>query len=72
MDKTTTRDGNNNIAANGQVVAGPPTTLNHTGVDLMPFLKGNITYDNSKILNETIVGDRCVLQVRSTYFFSHF
>ncbi|XP_028757137.1 LOW QUALITY PROTEIN: protein TOC75-3, chloroplastic-like [Neltuma alba] len=71
MEEITTRDESSHICANGQRVLpsggisadGPPTTLSGTGVDRMAFLQANITRDNTKFVNGTIVGDRNVFQV---------
>ncbi|CAN4098807.1 unnamed protein product [Withania somnifera] len=71
MEEITTRDESSHISARGQRVLpsggisadGPPTTLSETGVDRMTFLQANITRDNTKFINGTIVGERNVFQV---------
>lgn len=71
MEEITTRDETNNICANGQRVLpnggisadGPPTTLSGTGIDRMAFLQANITRDNTRFVNGSIVGSRNVFQV---------
>lgn len=71
MEEITTRDETNNICANGQRVLpnggisadGPPTTLSGTGIDRMAFLQANITRDNTRFVNGTILGSRTVFQV---------
>ncbi|PHT46738.1 Protein TOC75, chloroplastic [Capsicum baccatum] len=71
MEEITTRDESSHIAARGQRVLpnggisadGPPTTLSETGIDRMAFLQANITRDNTKFVNGTIVGERNVFQV---------
>lgn len=71
MEEITTRDETNNICANGQRVLpnggisadGPPTTLGGTGIDRMAFLQANITRDNTRFVNGSIVGSRNVFQV---------
>ncbi|KAL3336120.1 hypothetical protein AABB24_032049 [Solanum stoloniferum] len=71
MEEITTRDESSHISARGQRVLpsggisadGPPTTLSETGIDRMAFLQANITRDNTKFVNGTIVGERNVFQV---------
>ncbi|CAN4100988.1 unnamed protein product [Withania somnifera] len=71
MEEITTRDESSHISARGQRVLpsggisadGPPTTLSETGIDRMAFLQANITRDNTKFINGTIVGERNVFQV---------
>ncbi|KAK2642725.1 hypothetical protein Ddye_024488 [Dipteronia dyeriana] len=71
MEEITTRDESSHISPNGQRVLpsggisadGPPTTLSGTGIDRMAFLQANITRDNTKFVNGTIVGERNVFQV---------
>ncbi|KAM6578048.1 hypothetical protein CsatB_029885 [Cannabis sativa] len=71
MEEITTRDESSHICPNGQrvlpsggvTVDGPPTTLSGTGIDRMAFLQANITRDNTKFVNGTIVGQRNVFQV---------
>ncbi|KAL6523354.1 putative translocon at the outer envelope membrane of chloroplasts 75-III [Orobanche gracilis] len=71
IEEITTRDESSHISTNGQRVLpsggvsvdGPPTTLSGTGVDLMTFLQANITRDNTKFVNGTIVGQRNVFQL---------
>lgn len=71
MEEITTRDESSHISPNGQRVLpsggisadGPPTTLSGTGVDRMAFAQANITRDNTKFVNGTIVGERNVFQV---------
>ncbi|KAI4334555.1 hypothetical protein L6164_019233 [Bauhinia variegata] len=71
MEEITTRDESSHICANGQRVLpsggisadGPPTTLSGTGIDRMAFLQANITRDNTKFINGSVVGDRNVFQV---------
>lgn len=80
MEEITTRDESSNISARGQRVLpsggisadGPPTTLSETGIDRMAFLQANITRDNTKFVNGTIVGERNVFQVRlaSVFFWT--
>jgi IAP75 family protein translocase len=70
-EEITMRDESSHIAANGQRVLpsggisadGPPTTLSGTGIDRMVFAQANITRDNTKFVNGTIVGDRNVFQL---------
>jgi hypothetical protein len=74
MEEITTRDESSHISSNGQRVLpsggisadGPPTTLSGTGIDRMAFLQANITRDNTKFVNGTVVGDRNVFQVRES------
>ncbi|PRQ19896.1 putative chloroplast envelope protein translocase, IAP75 [Rosa chinensis] len=71
MEEITTRDERSHICSNGQRVLpsggvsedGPPTTLSGTGIDRVAFLQSNITRDNTKFVNGTIVGERNVFQV---------
>lgn len=71
MEEITTRDESSHICASGQRVLpsggisadGPPTTLSGTGIDRMAFLQTNITRDNTRFVNGTIVGDRNMFQV---------
>ena len=71
MEEITTRDESSHICANGQRVLpsgglsadGPPTTLSGTGIDHMAFLQANITRDNTRFVNGTVVGDRNMFQV---------
>ncbi|KAK4376045.1 hypothetical protein RND71_006722 [Anisodus tanguticus] len=71
MEEITTRDESSHISARGQRVLpsggisvdGPPTTLSETGIDRMAFLQANITRDNTKFVNGTIVGERNVFQL---------
>ncbi|KAJ8559517.1 hypothetical protein K7X08_003575 [Anisodus acutangulus] len=71
MEEITTRDESSHISAHGQRVLpsggisadGPPTTLSETGIDRMAFLQANITRDNTKFVNGTIVGERNAFQV---------
>ncbi|KAM5584578.1 protein TOC75-3, chloroplastic [Rosa sericea] len=71
MEEITTRDEQNHICSNGQRVLpsggvsedGPPTTLSGTGIDHVAFLQSNITHDNTKFVNGTLVGERNVFQV---------
>ncbi|KAL6202780.1 hypothetical protein ACLB2K_026485 [Fragaria x ananassa] len=71
MEEITTRDEQNHILSNGQRVSpsggvsedGPPTTLSGTGIDHVAFLQSNITRDNTKFVNGTLVGQRNVFQV---------
>ncbi|XP_004293175.1 PREDICTED: protein TOC75-3, chloroplastic-like isoform X2 [Fragaria vesca subsp. vesca] len=71
MEEITTRDEQNHILSNGQRVLpsggvsedGPPTTLSGTGIDHVAFLQSNITRDNTKFVNGTLVGQRNVFQV---------
>ncbi|OIT01954.1 PREDICTED: protein TOC75-3, chloroplastic [Nicotiana attenuata] len=71
MEEITTRDESSHISSRGQRVLpsggisadGPPTTLSETGIDRMAFLQANITRDNTKFINGTIVGERNVFQV---------
>ncbi|KAK6160578.1 hypothetical protein DH2020_003959 [Rehmannia glutinosa] len=71
MEDIKTRDEDGNIAARGDRVSfngqirgnGPPTTLSGTGVDRMAFLQANLTRDNTRFVNEAIVGERDVFQV---------
>lgn len=73
MEEITTRDEQNHILSNGQRVSpsggvsedGPPTTLSGTGIDHVAFLQSNITRDNTKFVNGTLVGQRNVFQVTS-------
>lgn len=73
IEEVTTRDESSHISATGQRVLpnggisadGPPTTLSGTGIDRLAFLQANITRDNTKYVNGTIVGQRNVFQVRS-------
>lgn len=73
MEEITTRDERSHICSNGQRVLpsggvsedGPPTTLSGTGIDRVAFLQSNITRDNTKFVNGTIVGERNVFQVTS-------
>ncbi|KAF6150299.1 hypothetical protein GIB67_033998 [Kingdonia uniflora] len=70
-EKITTLDESSNISLNGQrqlpnggiSADGPPTTLSGTGVDQMVFGQANITRDNTKFVNGTIVGERDVFQL---------
>ncbi|KAL6180566.1 hypothetical protein ACLB2K_047227 [Fragaria x ananassa] len=71
MEEITTRDERSHICSNGQRVLpsggvsedGPPTTLSGTGIDRVAFVQSNITRDNTKFVNGTIVGERNVFQV---------
>ncbi|XP_023521044.1 protein TOC75-3, chloroplastic-like [Cucurbita pepo subsp. pepo] len=71
MEEVITRDESSNICSNGQRALlgggisadGPPTTLSGTGADWMAFLQANITRDNTKFVNGSIVGERNVFQV---------
>ncbi|CAI8616635.1 unnamed protein product [Vicia faba] len=71
MEEIITRDESNHICSNGQRVLpnggisadGPPTTLSGTGIDRMAFLQANITRDNTRFVNGTIVGSRNMFQV---------
>ncbi|KAK6646089.1 hypothetical protein PHAVU_L007943 [Phaseolus vulgaris] len=71
MEEITTRDESSHICSNGQRVLpsggisadGPPTTLSGTGIDRMAFLQANITRDNTRFVNGTVVGDRNMFQV---------
>ncbi|KAF9614226.1 hypothetical protein IFM89_016071 [Coptis chinensis] len=71
MEKITTRDESSHIAQNGQrqlpsggiIADGPPTTLSGTGIDHMVFAQANITRDNTKFVNGTMVGQRNVFQL---------
>ncbi|XP_050369130.1 protein TOC75-3, chloroplastic-like [Argentina anserina] len=71
MEKITTRDEQNYICSYGRRVLpsgavsedGPPTTLSGTGIDHVAFLQSNITRDNTKFVNGTLVGERNVFQV---------
>lgn len=73
MEEITTRDERSHICSNGQRVLpsggvsedGPPTTLSGTGIDRVAFIQSNITRDNTKFVNGTIVGERNVFQVTS-------
>lgn len=75
MEEITTRDESSHISSRGQRVLpsggisadGPPTTLSETGIDRMAFLQANITRDNTKFVNGTIVGERNVFQVRLAF-----
>lgn len=75
MEEITTRDETSSICTHGAralpsgglSMDGPPTTLSGTGIDRMAFLQANVTRDNTKFVNGTIVGDRNVFQV-SCYF----
>ena len=72
MEEVITRDESSNICSNGQRALlgggisadGPPTTLSGTGTDWMAFLQANITRDNTKFVNGSIVGERNVFQVQ--------
>lgn len=72
MEEITTRDETSRICTNGSRVSpsgglrmdGPPTTLSGTGIDRMAFAQANITRDNTKFVNGTIVGERNVFQVK--------
>ncbi|KAI3969906.1 hypothetical protein MKX01_038374, partial [Papaver californicum] len=76
LGKITTCDESSHISQNGQrqlpnggiSVDGPPTTLSGTGVDKMGFFQANITRDNTKFVNGTIVGERNVFQVDQGIF----
>lgn len=71
MEEITTRDESSHISPNGQRVLpsggisadGPPTTLSGTGIDRITFAQANITRDNTKFVNGTIVGERNVFQL---------
>lgn len=71
FEEITTRDESSHISTHGQRVLpsggisadGPPTTLSGTGVDHMVFGQANITRDNTKFVNGTVVGERDVFQV---------
>ncbi|XAR60640.1 hypothetical protein NMG60_11034095 [Bertholletia excelsa] len=71
MEEITARDESSHISPNGQRVLpsggisadGPPTTLSGTGIDRMAFGQANITRDNTRFVNGTIVGERNVFQL---------
>ncbi|XXG75258.1 hypothetical protein AAC387_Pa07g3804 [Persea americana] len=71
MEEITTRDETSSICTNGSralpsgglSMDGPPTTLSGTGIDRMAFAQANITRDNTKFVNGTIVGERNVFQL---------
>ncbi|KAL5991821.1 hypothetical protein ACLOJK_012732 [Asimina triloba] len=71
MEEITTRDETSSICTNGSralpsgalTMDGPPTTLSGTGIDRMAFAQANITRDNTKFVNGTIVGERNVFQL---------
>ncbi|XP_077251179.1 translocon at the outer envelope membrane of chloroplasts 75-III [Tasmannia lanceolata] len=71
MEEITTRDETSSICTNGSralpsgglSMDGPPTTLSGTGIDRMAFTQANITRDNTKFVNGTVVGERDVFQV---------
>ncbi|KAK6139041.1 hypothetical protein DH2020_027208 [Rehmannia glutinosa] len=78
MEDIKTRDEDGNIAARGDRVSfngqirgnGPPTTLSGTGVDRMAFLQANLTRDNTRFVNEAIVGERMCSRFGSTLSFT--
>ncbi|KAK8948681.1 hypothetical protein KSP39_PZI006302 [Platanthera zijinensis] len=71
VEEITTRDETSSICTHGArplpsgglSMDGPPTTLSGTGIDRMAFLQANITRDNTKFVNGTIVGQRNVFQL---------
>ncbi|KAI0518671.1 hypothetical protein KFK09_006107 [Dendrobium nobile] len=71
MEEITTRDETSSICTHGArplpsgglSMDGPPTTLSGTGVDRMAFAQANITRDNTKYVNGTVVGERNVFQL---------
>ncbi|XP_074592013.1 protein TOC75-3, chloroplastic-like [Curcuma longa] len=71
MEEITTRDETSTVCTHGVralpvgglSIDGPPTTLSGTGTDRMAFAQANITRDNTRFLNGTIVGERDVFQL---------
>ncbi|WOL01990.1 hypothetical protein Cni_G10709 [Canna indica] len=71
VEEITTRDETTNICTHGAralpsgglSIDGPPTTLSGTGIDRVAFAQANITRDNTKFLNGSIVGERDVFQL---------
>lgn len=71
MEEIITRDETSSICTHGSralpsgglSMDGPPTTLSGTGTDRMAFAQANITRDNTKFVNGTVVGERDVFQV---------
>ncbi|XP_059306313.1 uncharacterized protein LOC132057723 [Lycium ferocissimum] len=57
------------LPSGGISADAPPTTLSETDIDRMAFLQANITRDNTKFINGTIVGERNVFQVRLAFVF---
>lgn len=76
MEEITTRDETSTVCTHGVralpvgglSIDGPPTTLSGTGTDRMAFAQANITRDNTRFLNGTIVGERDVFQVHMPFF----
>ncbi|KAJ6801158.1 protein TOC75-3, chloroplastic-like [Iris pallida] len=70
MEEITTRDETSNICTHAtrvshgnMQVAGPPTGLSDTGIDRIAFAQANITRDNTKFVNGTVIGERNVFQL---------